>query len=49
MKKLDILFYSKLLERVLDKTWYKLKDGQLVLTHEFDLNVFLKGADTDVS
>ena len=48
-EKLDILFYSKLLERVLDKTWYKLKDGQLVLTHEFDLNVFLKGADTDVS
>ncbi len=40
---LDMLFYSKLLERVLDKTWYKLKDGKIVLTKQFSLDTFMKG------
>lgn len=41
-EELDFLFYSTLLERVLDKTWYKLKDGILAHTDEFSLNKFLK-------
>jgi hypothetical protein len=48
-EKLDILFYSKLLERVLDKTWYKLKDGTLAPTTQFNLEVFMKGANSNVS
>jgi len=42
-EQLDFLFYSKLLERVLDKTWYKLKGNSLTQTNEFSLDVFLKG------
>lgn len=35
---LDMLFYAKLLERTLDKEWYKLKDGELTPTNEFNLS-----------
>jgi len=44
-ERLDMLFYSKLLERVLDKTWYKLKDGTITLTDDFNLSKFLKGGN----
>ena len=43
-EELDFLFYSRLLERVLDKVWYKLKDTTLSITNEFSLDVFLGGA-----
>lgn len=48
-EKLDLLFYSRMLERVLDKTWYKLKDGAITPTKQFDLASFLKGANTNAS
>ncbi len=34
---LDIGFYANMLESTLDKVWYKLKDGVLTATKEFDL------------
>lgn len=48
-EKIDFLFYSKLLERTLDKVWYKLKDGTITHTNEFSLDVFLKGAKQNAS
>lgn len=41
---LDMLFYSTLLQNLLDKTWYKLKDGAITATNQFSLDVFLKEA-----
>lgn len=47
-EKIDFLFYTRLLERVLDKTWYKLKDGKMTITNELSLDVFTKGVSNNV-
>lgn len=48
-EELDILFYSTMLERVLDKTWYKLKNNSITETNQFSLDIFTKGVTNNAS
>lgn len=48
-EKLDFVFYANLLERTLNKTWFKLKNDTLAITNEFSLDIFMKGASNNAS